>query len=708
MKLIINKISFEYYFLVGILFFTFFLRIPFLSQPLDTDEGGYAFFAFFSTSAKFYTSLPIGRLPGIILTYRFIDDFFMGNTVAIRVVATSLLIMASFFVYRIGKSLFNYQIGLLSALFFSLLCSQNTFGAGANTEIFMVPFTTASFFYFLQFIKKRKTIWLVISGICAGISIFYKQVSVFEFFYLGLVLIVSNIRIKNYRIPVINIFKIIKESMFFTIPFLIPLLLACLYFYITNQFSDFLWQSFGSGSSYVNNAWNGNEWINRLTNIHLLLFKKLWIFELIGLGGLVICIYSIVKFLFLKKKVISHERSKNKNKQSKSVKIIEANQSFNNNKKLAFIILWLIFALFGTTINGWFFPHYYVQIVPAFSILGGICLYNIILPKKKYFWIRSTIITLLILMFINYLIPMGSFFLYATNKINYKQHLANLGQDVDEAGWLPFLYSGEYLQKKMKPDETIFVWSTTPVSYYYTRKYPTTEYVYNYPFLSYDLMLDTYKGWKFDFENNRKILMREFVANPPDYILFHVFPYQVYQQLSLFKEFGKFIQNNYHLDKDFETVVILKLNNKQLIDRVNSPIPFVFVQLNSEILKINYPSPNETEITYVPMVNPDNIILKTLYKEKINVKFEKIKINKLENIIEIIGPSKNTNFIKIQLGNLTMNSKSFGINQKLSTYRISNNIYIKFPFLLSQYYGQEIKIYIIYDGGEIAKGVLQL
>jgi len=54
-----------------ILVFAFILRAPFFNEPLDYDEGTYAFFAFFSKGEKFYSSLPIGRLPGIIFTYWF-------------------------------------------------------------------------------------------------------------------------------------------------------------------------------------------------------------------------------------------------------------------------------------------------------------------------------------------------------------------------------------------------------------------------------------------------------------------------------------------------------------------------------------------------------------------------------------------------------------------------------------------------------------
>lgn len=53
---------------LGVGLLAFLLRVPFFIEPPDFDEGNYAFFAFFSKGEKFYSPLPIGRLPGMIFT----------------------------------------------------------------------------------------------------------------------------------------------------------------------------------------------------------------------------------------------------------------------------------------------------------------------------------------------------------------------------------------------------------------------------------------------------------------------------------------------------------------------------------------------------------------------------------------------------------------------------------------------------------------
>ena len=190
--------------LILILLLSVFFRLPFFFEPLDSDEGTYAFFSFFSRGEKFYSSLPVGRLPGIIFIFRFIDSLFPGNIIIFRIIPAILLFLSTFALYKLGKLFFDKRAGLISAFIFALVCASRTLEPRANTEMFMMPFSVFSFYFFWKWVNDKTTILLIFSGFCAAISTLFKQVVVFEFLLIPFVIFYLDIIQKNDK----NVIKI--------------------------------------------------------------------------------------------------------------------------------------------------------------------------------------------------------------------------------------------------------------------------------------------------------------------------------------------------------------------------------------------------------------------------------------------------------------------------------------------------------------------
>lgn len=655
----------------------FLLRIPFFSGPLDYDEGTYAFFAFFSKGERFYSSLPIARLPGIIFTYRILDNLFPGQIAAFRWAAALLGVLGAFGVYQLGKLLLNPRAGLFSALIFALFSSQVSTDSPANTEFFMMPFAVLAFWLFWLFLKKKKLIWLVLSGLSAGIAVFYKQVAIFEVGLLGLWLLGLRIKgvgkVEEAEKSKRALMRVVKEESVFWGLVCLPIVLALIYFFLRGELTDFWWQSFGSGGDYWLYAWRSGGWLNRLLNTLKFLWFSLWPFWLIGLGG-----FAIVLTRWQKETI--------------------------------FLVLWVLFAWMGAFFNGWFFPHYFVQIIPPFSLLGGLFLGQI----RNYLSYRITTVTLI-----------GFFLLLVLSyQKNYRQLEEERINQSREGGWAPFYQSAEYLRGKMEEKDSLFVWSSTPFPYYLARKYPPTFFVQNYPLLDYQFMVPTYRGWKFDFAANRQKLMEELFNQAPDYLLVDVNPEQVFDQLVVFDKFSRFVSKNYKFEKKFGNILIFKLKEKEkLIESEQDGlllIPLELIKRFSAVVEIEAKG-GQTEITFEPMVNPGGILrsFKAVYPGIVKIDFVPTSGQLLgqdgkdfvgyaysqpsglvDLHLKVKGLPKPVSFVRVKTGNVTWNNRHYGVNAQLKVIQNRDifDLYLEPPL---DWRGRTFEIYFIYTDGDL-------
>lgn len=675
-------------FLILILILAFVLRVPLFNVPPDFDEGCYAFFAFFSKGEKFYSSLPIGRLPGMIFTYRALDYLFARDMLAVRVACTFLIVLATFGVYKLGELLFNKKTGFFSAIIFALFSSLISTESPTNSEFFMMPFIVMAFWLFWLFQKSKKFLWLALSGFFAGIALIYKQVAVFEVIFLGLWLLAENFKEGKFKIK-----SLVKQLLFLGVPSLLPFLFVLLFFLLRGEFKDFWWQSFGSGGGYWRYAWSGGEWLGRLK----IAFKNLWSdfmpFWLVGSLGLI--------YAFFKRK-----------------------------KEEIYLVGWIAFALMGACFNGWFFSHYFVQIIPTLSLLGGLFL-SIFLEwirfKSRLPIVISKIISIFILLGLFFLMEkkkLPSYLSYlqmAEGKISETEYIEKIGYDVGPAGWLSFYQSADYLREKMKKDESLFTWSTFPLSYYLIGKYPTTSFVHIYPLLDYKLMLDTAKGWKYDFENNRKKLMEELTSNFPDYIILQIEPGQIFDQMAIFGSFSNFVVDNYVFNRQFGNVLVYKREQGKVPLGNNIAVPLEAVKRYSAITNIKV-NEGRMEVDFEPMVNPNGVLrsFKSIYPYLEEIKFVPLSVQSVgigkEDFVgygfikpsgipdlhfRVKGLPKQTSFIRVKVGNFAWNSQSYGVNPIIKVIQ-NNDIFDLYMEPVNIGNERKIEVYFIYNDGSLS------
>lgn len=667
--------------LIGALCFS--LRTPFFPEPLSYDEGIASYFAMQLISGDgFYSTLWQNRLPGISLIYAMVYALFNNSVDALRIFSAIIGVISTLLLYKLAKLLFGSKVGILSALVFAVISSGIVIeGSKAYTEPFMIFFTISACYLFFLALRKRNYLLLASSGFLLGWALMTKQVAAFDFLVFlcfNFILGFTQFRRRTFR-------SMIKPNLILISAFALPLLSFTLYFYFTGRFHDFYYWSFLKGFTYIRTSRIKNITGWPKANLSYV-FKKMSLFWLLSWGG-------ILYNLFFKR---SLERY--------------------------FLILWYIFAALGVSLGGWFFPHYFIQMLPPACILVGLFTSDIVFKTKKIriTWLsalRKGLITSIIVILLGQSLILNWRYLpgyigYLQGKLHRREYLKKYNLPT----WEDRIDAGQYLANTMGTEETLFVWDGTPVIYFLSDKKPITRYIYNYPLLEEKIMFPTMKGWFSNFAEHRRQLMIDLRANIPDYILIRAEPEKIFDEMFLVNNFSNFVHQNYEFLKSFNHALIFKSKDEtkeaRELERETSSIPLELIKRFAVITEISTRE-EETTITFEPMVNPNGIIrtFKSVYDEEsleqvsflpLSVQF--IEIDEDEVHIQVRGLSKPIAFARVKREEDRYHycNRSYGVNHPLEMMQIGKTIDLYFPPPRGESKGKLFNIYIIYEDGSMS------
>ena len=157
------------------------LRAPYFDLPLERDEGGYAYIAWRMEHGELpYRDWFDQKPPGITLAYRAALALPVDPVVAIRAVAAAFAAGAAIAVWALACALLGELAGAAAALLYVLLSADPMLqGAIANTEIFMVPWIAAAAWLALRPPRDARAelaTGLAI-GLALGVASVFKQVA---------------------------------------------------------------------------------------------------------------------------------------------------------------------------------------------------------------------------------------------------------------------------------------------------------------------------------------------------------------------------------------------------------------------------------------------------------------------------------------------------------------------------------------------------
>ncbi len=307
------------------------VRAPLLSIPLERDEGEYAYIAW----RLGYNELPYRdwfdqKPPAVFCVYRLALMLPFEPIRAIHFVALLFSATSACALFYLGLRFMSRFWAWLAAAVFALLTADPLVqGTAANTELFMLCPLILSQIAFVTAANRqtKKVLFMLLAGALTGVALMFKQVAIVNWLLL-IALYPVFVRGENRWRAAISFAAWSGTGL------LAVLGLVVLYFFAHGGLRDFVENVFTHNLQYVGAVpvssrfeycWGTLTTLARTQTI-------VWLFAAVGLIGLL------------------------------------------KSRKLTWFALltgWLITSLIGASVSGYFFPHYFQQLLPPLALAAA-------------------------------------------------------------------------------------------------------------------------------------------------------------------------------------------------------------------------------------------------------------------------------------------------------------------------------------------------
>lgn len=382
-----------------------------------------------------------------------------------------------------------------------------------NGELFVMGFIitgawffTRSYFFSLflenrlipirSVITARQSFYFTIAGLCFALGILTKVPALFDvipFYMVGFFSLVDHFSIKRSRKVLFSIFGLWEML---SMAILTPLILSFVYFALRGSLSSYIEIGILYNFKYAG-TWN----LPQLPPL---------VAFLLTMKGKVVILGGLIGTLSIFSKRLS--------------------------PRTQFLISWSALSLFGALLSSRPYPHYLLQVVPAFALLIGVLFERM----KSKFEPVMIMIPLFLLFSAIVSIHFGfyqttryykNFFSYISGQISRQQYY----QSFDS------LMSDNYTAAAIliqDPNPQTFIWGTNPTLYALSKKYPTGRFTVAFHIQDFPgAFLETYN---------------DLVAKQPEFIVV------MKQETIKFPEFYTYLHMNYFPFKELEHMTIYK------------------------------------------------------------------------------------------------------------------------------------------------------
>lgn len=472
-----------FFILLGILL----LRIPSFFEPFSYGDE------------MIYLTLGNAARKGLVF-YRDIHDnkppflYYLagisGNVFFFRMILAVWMLLTTVQFWRLVKKLQSKNI-LFQKIAVSVFAAITTIplleGQIANAELFALLPTIIALQIVLE--PKLGIKKILLSGSLFGVATLFKVPSVFD---LGVVVILWLIGTTQTK----QIKYFIQNTIILLAGFALPITISLLWYWGRGALSDYAIAAFLQNIGYLS-SWRPDDVAKPfLVKNGPLLLRS----------GVVLIGISIV---WLRRKSLD--------------------------KTLVLASIWTLTSLFAITLSERPYPHYLIQITPAFSILLA---FLFAFPKKQqvYAFVPLTLIFAVPLVYKFWYYPSSlyyeRFLLFATRKISTEEYFSRFDGSVNRNYKI-----ARFLTESSYPEDRIFVWGSTGSVYALSRRVPAIKYTTNYH------IADFY---------SREETMADLLQTPPSFII-------IQPEADYFPELQSLIDKQYFLINTIENATIWRL-----------------------------------------------------------------------------------------------------------------------------------------------------
>ena len=416
-----------------ILFFVIILRIPSLFEPfyygdemiyLTLGEG-------IKQGIPLYSGLHDNKPPLLYLTAALAGNVFWFRAILVFWSLATIILF-----WNLSKKLFpnKEKLQKIATIIFSLLTTIPLLeGNTANAENFLIGPIIAAFL--ILFSKKLTAKKVFCAGLLFSVAALFKIPAAFDLPVIIVFWIIMGLSKKE------DFKKIIKNTIYISLGFILPIALTFIWFKFQGAFNEYLVAAFLQNVGYL------STWKDPAIKQEPFLVKN----AALLIRACIVFFGSTAVFL-LRKKL---------------------------SRQFIFLTIWLLFTLFAATLSERPYPHYLVQSLAPVSLLFAI------LFTQKSVEQSLTIIPLLIFFIVPvyykyWIYPTTSYYShfiqFATKQINKTEYFASFSPKTSRNYLI-----AEFLQQSSQIKDRVFVWSPdSPVIYALSRRLPPIKFVANY------------------------------------------------------------------------------------------------------------------------------------------------------------------------------------------------------------------------------------
>ena len=495
-----NEDKIALFLLIVLLLIIAFIRSKFLSIPFERDEGAYSYYGTLLLEGKIpYQDFYEVKFPGIFYFYAFIVSVF-GDTVKAMHIGFMLINLASIiFIFYASKILFSPIAGLISAITFAFLSlNPSLSGFTVQSEHGVAFFTSIGVFFYALAIKHNKWYWYAFMGLSLGCAFMVKTSGVM-FCLWGTLIILSDFIFTSPK----NLKNFLTNAFAYCVGGISIVTLLFLIIIRKGAFDEMYYWAYEHSKQYISNVSldEGLKYLGYTRNAILENYKLFWFHSVLAI---IVC---WVKPVDIKLKM--------------------------------FGITLLLFSFLSVVPGFYFYGHYFIQVIPGFSVVSGLTFFSIISISKKHFkekanllpYIYLAVFSLLTYSHVN---ALKTYYL----KPNYDMILRAV------YGNNPFpedMEIAKFINANSKPEDNIVLIGSEPQIYFYTKKKCPSRHAY---FTALVNNVPKHKIWQGEFINDVE-------KAKPRYFVFFNHPISLLVQQGadtyVFDWANKYITKNYQL-----------------------------------------------------------------------------------------------------------------------------------------------------------------
>lgn len=473
--------------------------------------------------------------------------FGKNNILAIHVSLAAIIIIVASLVYIIGRQVGNSRASLLAAFFFALTSSlgwsyKDTYAF--HTEFCLIFFTCLGSFLFLRSLLTSHSMRLsFMAGICYGMAFFSKQPALFDFLAAFLFLFYLGIS-KNSELKVKGLLNLTKIGVLLISGFAVTTMSWLLFFYLNGAWKDFTFYFF---------TYNLEYYLPAIPVFHRLMLIPAALGETIT-SGLLIGLLALIGLAFV------------------LLKLQNEDGDGHRHTSQLFIATWAVLSFLGSASTGRLYGHYFIQVIPAWSLLGGIAI-DVMMkeivgpPESGPNLNRSGRLITGVLVIVLLMGPLaGAYFRLAPSVLgNLRKwgRMSAAAAPTDVEGFARFDPDNiiDYIKQNTSPDSKIFVWGFKPHYYVQANRLPASRYIYCVQVAG---LIPWEEAYSKPVPGSLDILVSDLESTMPALIIdtsTNRCSGEVFQNYPLtdFHALYKFINNNYKLDRYVDGCAVYKL-----------------------------------------------------------------------------------------------------------------------------------------------------